>query len=170
MPSVYSWFSDVLGLDISPADLSLTQMAARAVVVLLASLLMVRCAGRRFLGRNAGFDVVLAIILGSVVSRAINGQAAFFPTLGAGFVLCLFHRVLAVAGCRSHLMSRLLKGRDHLLIRDGRIDHAALRRAEFSEDDLLENLRLRGNVGSPQEVVEARLERNGQISVVLKPR
>lgn len=170
MPSVYSWFSDVLGLHTSPAELSFTQMAARGVIVLLTTLVMVRCAGRRFLGRSAGFDVVLAIILGSVVSRAINGQAAFFPTLGAGFVLVFLHRLLAIISCRSHLISRLLKGRDRLLIRDGKIDYEALRGADFSEDDLLEHLRLRGNVASPQEVAEARLERNGQISVVLKSR
>lgn len=170
MHAVYSQFSDVLGLDLPPAHLSLTQMALRGVVVLLASLVMVRCAGRRFLGRNAGFDVVLAIVLGSVVSRAINGQAAFFPTLGAGFVLVFLHRLLAIVSCRSHVLSRLLKGRDRLLIRDGQIDYVALRAAEFSEDDLLENLRLRGNVASARDVAEARLERNGQISVVLKSR
>lgn len=170
MHPVYSWFSDMLGLDTPPADLSFTQMALRGVVVLLASLVMVRCAGRRFLGRSAGFDVVLAIVLGSVVSRAINGQAAFFPTLGAGFVLVFLHRLLAIVSCRSHLASRLLKGSDCLIIRNGQIDYAALRRAEFSEDDLLEHLRLRGNVASPKDVAEARLERNGQISVVLRSR
>lgn len=170
MDSAYLWLSDVLGLDIPPSDLDLGEMSARAVVVLLATLLMVRVAGRRFLGRNAGFDVVLAIVLGSVVSRAINGQAAFFPTLGAGFVLVLVHRLLAVVACRSHFISRLLKGADWMLVRDGQIDYAALRRAEFSEDDLLENLRLRGNIASVHEVAEARLERNGQISVIPKSR
>jgi len=167
---MHEFLNDWLGLDVSVMALTWTQLCARTVVVFAFGLLLVRLADRRFLGRNAGFDVVLAIVLGSVVSRAINGQAAFFPTLGAGFVLVLLHRLLAIVSCRSHVVSRLLKGSDCLLIRDGQIDRVALRRAEFSEDDLLENLRLRGNVASAEDVAEARLERNGQISVVLKSR
>jgi uncharacterized membrane protein YcaP (DUF421 family) len=166
MDTLSHWLTELLGLDRSAADLDFGQMAARAIVLFPCALVMTRVAGKRFLGRSAGFDIVLAIVLGSVISRAINGQAAFFPTLGAGFVLVLFHRLIAIATCRSHFFSVFIKGRDCLIVRDGRVDHAKLRQAEFTHDDLLENLRLRGNVGAISDVAEARLERNGQISVV----
>jgi uncharacterized membrane protein YcaP (DUF421 family) len=170
MHSLAQWFSELLGLGLNSSTLDPLQTAARAVVVFLCSLILVRIADRRFLGRSAGLDIVLAIIFGSVMSRAINGSAPLGSTLSAGLMLAVLHRVLAFIACRSHLLSVILKGRDRLLVRDGQIDHAQLRRADFSADDLLENLRLRGNVGQPQDVAEARLERNGQISVVRRRR
>lgn len=170
MHSLAQWLSDLLGLGLTSPTLAPGQTAARAVVVFLASLVLVRIADRRFLGRSAGFDIVLAIIFGSVMSRAINGSAPLGSTLSAGLMLALLHRLLAFVACRSHLVSVLLKGRDRLLVRDGKVDRAELQRADFTEDDLLENLRLSGNVGHPQDVAEARLERNGQISVVHRRR
>src|SRR3954466_8183222 len=89
----------VLGLHVSAADLTLAQMSARAMVVFVAGLIIVRAADRRFLGRNAGFDVLLAVVLGSVLSRGINGQANFFPTLGASVLLVILHRVVSMLAC-----------------------------------------------------------------------
>lgn len=167
MTLLHGWLNDLLGLDLTPAELGLRQMAFRALIIFPCALAMTRLAGKRFLGRSAGFDVVLAIVLGSVISRGINGQAAFFPTIGVGFVLVLLHRAVALVTMRSHSLALLLKGRDSLLVRDGQIDAEKLRGVEFTEADLLENLRLHG-VGSPAEVAEARLERNGQLSVLKK--
>jgi uncharacterized membrane protein YcaP (DUF421 family) len=167
LATLHSWLNDVLGLDQTGSNLGVAQMAARAIVLFPCALAMTRLAGKRFLGRSAAFDVVLAIVLGSVISRAINGQAAFFPTIGVGFVLVLLHRIVAMASSRWHGLSVLLKGREAMLIRNGQVDRTKLREVEFSDDDLLENLRLEG-LGSPAEVAEARLERNGHVSVLKK--
>jgi uncharacterized membrane protein YcaP (DUF421 family) len=160
------WIDELLGLHTAPADLDLQQMAWRALVVFIVGVALVRLADRRFLGRNAGFDMLLGIVLGSVLSRAVNGQAAFFPTLGASALLVLFHRLLGAAACRSHLLSQLIKGQALPLVHDGKADTAALRKAHMSDDDLEENLRLNGNVESVEAVREARLERNGSVSVI----
>ena len=39
--------------------------------------------------------IVLIVILASVLSRAINGSAGFYATIGASFVLVLLHRIFA---------------------------------------------------------------------------
>ena len=51
------------------------------------------------------------------------------------------------------------------MIENGVVNQETLRRNDFSERDLLENLRLHG-VESPAEVRSARIERNGDVSVV----
>jgi len=51
-------------------------------------------------------------------------------------------------------------------VRDGALDEAAARRNRLSEHDVLEDLRLNGNVAEIGDVVLAVLERNGHISVV----
>jgi uncharacterized membrane protein YcaP (DUF421 family) len=143
-------------------------MSARTLVVFIFGVVLVRVADRRFLGRYAGFDVLLGVVLGSVLSRGINGQAAFFPTLVASAVLVLLHRLLGSLACHSDAFSRLVKGQARVLVKDGRRDRAEMRRCRLSEDDLEEDLRLNGNVPNVEDVLEARLERNGHMSVVPK--
>jgi uncharacterized membrane protein YcaP (DUF421 family) len=164
--SVSQWLDHTLGLSRQAHELGFGHMALRAIVVMTAAIVMVRIGARRFLGKNAAFDATLVVILGSVLSRAINGQAAFFPTIGVSFFLVLLHALVATAAFHSHRFSLLVKGRDRPLIRDGRVIEDELRRSKITYDDLLENLRMQGNVTSPEQVQEARLERNGSVSVV----
>ncbi|MDB6092484.1 MAG: putative rane protein [Verrucomicrobia bacterium] len=158
----------LLGLHRDSADLTFGQMSLRALVVFLWGIVIVRCGDRRLLGRNAGFDVLLVVILGSVLSRGINGQAAFFPTLGVCAVLVFLHHLLAFATLHSDGFSRLVKGTPRTLVRNGEADREEMRRTKFTPDDLDENLRLNGNVSDPAQVREARLERNGTVSVIAK--
>lgn len=69
--------NSLLGLDAD--NLTIWQMSLRAVVVYIAGLAMVRIGEKRFLGKSSAFDVLLSIIIGSVLSRAINGSVHFFP-------------------------------------------------------------------------------------------
>jgi uncharacterized membrane protein YcaP (DUF421 family) len=155
-----------LGITPDGAGLTFFQMSFRAVLVLLWGIILVRIGDRRLLGRNSGFDMLLMVVVGSVLGRAIIGQGAFLPELGACGVMVLLHHLLAVVACHSDAVSRLLKGRPLLLVRNGAIDRQAMRRGRITPDDLEENLRLNGNVCAAAEAREARLERNGSISVV----
>src|SRR5919197_3587456 len=96
--------SAVLGLGREATALTFTQISLRAVVVFAAALAIVRCGDRRFLSQKTAFDAVLGFILASMLARAVNGTAAFFPTLGGGFVLVLLHRLLASWSRRSHIV------------------------------------------------------------------
>lgn len=160
----------LLGLHIPPAGLSFSQMALRGLVVFVFGTVIVRLGDRRLLGKNATFDMLLLVVLGSVLSRAVNGQAAFFPTLGVSGLLVLFHHFVAVVSCRFPTVSWLVKGQARVVVKDGVIDQSELARCRISADDLDENLRVNGNVSEIHEVGEARLERNGIISVVRRKR
>lgn len=166
MNDVQEIFTHLLGLDVGPAELSFGQMAARAVVVFMWILVLLNVADLRLVGKISGSDALSLVVLGSILSRAINGQAAFFPTLGVSGLLVLLHRGLMAVAYHSHWISLMAKRRDTVLVRNGKIDWAAMRRANITEDDLLENLRLNGNVGTIAEVKEARFERSGTISVL----
>ena len=158
----------LLGLNVDVGDLDFSQMACRTLVVFTWALLLARLADRRLLGHIAGFDIVVLVVLGSVLSRGINGQAAFFPTLGASALLVGLHHVVATVALHSHRFSCLVKGKPKVLVRDGRVDEDALRATKITRDDLEENLRLHGGVTDLARVAEARLERNGSVSVVKK--
>jgi uncharacterized membrane protein YcaP (DUF421 family) len=155
---------DILGLDAE--ELNVWHMAVRAVVVYISALLMVRIGEKRFLGKNTAFDVILGIIFGSVVSRAITGSSEFFPTLGAGLVLVVLHWLFAVLSFYSDWFGTWVKGSHRLLVENGHIQWDAMRKSHISEKDLMSALRSQANVASLEEVKEARLERSGDISVI----
>ena len=160
-------FTDhLLGLSLDATELEFSHMAWRAFVVFCVAVLLTRLGARRLFSHGAGFDIMVAVVLGSVLSRAINGQAAFLPTLGASALLVALHHVLATLTFQAHWLSVLVKGRPHVLVRNGQVDREQMRRTKITDDDLDENLRLHGNAGELSEVAEARLERNGSVSVV----
>jgi uncharacterized membrane protein YcaP (DUF421 family) len=154
-----------LGLGAGEEQLNAAQMALRAVVVYVVTVIIVRLGKKRFMGKGTAFDVILGIMLGSVVSRAITGTAPFFPTLAAAGVLVAMHWLLSGVALRWHGFGVAFKGHERFLIRDGQIDWATLRKAHMSERDLWEDLRGKG-VSRLEQVAEARLERSGELSVI----
>ena len=158
--------ADLLGLHVPPKDLDLLQVCLRGVIVFIVTLVMVRVADKRFLAKMAPFDVILSFILASMIARAVNGSAPFFPTLAAGFVLVLLHRLLAVLAFHWSTFGRWIKGEPDLLVKDGQPQSQVLRRYGITETDLLEELRLNGNLETLQQVKKAMIERNGHVSVI----
>ena len=163
---VWAAFCQALGIGLNGRDLTSTQMGLRAAVVYLAWLAAVRFADNRLLGRYSPFDVVLAVILGAVLGRAINGSTPFFETLIAGAVLVGMHWILTIVSSHSHAFGNLVKGKERLLVWNGEVQRVEMRRNHLSDRDLLEMLRLKGNVADPRSVAAAYLERNGEISVL----
>lgn len=163
---LWSSVSDVRGIGGPPLSLAPGQIALRAAFIYAFGLAAVRLADKRVLGKNTAFDVVVGVVLGSVLSRAINGNAPVFSSLAGVVVLLLLHWMFAFLSSRSHGLSVLLKGNARPLVRDGHILWEEMRRNHISEGDLLEMLRLRGRLADPREVGQACLERNGEISAI----
>ena len=147
------------------ADLAWWQMSARAALIFAFGLILVRAAGKRVFGKWTAIDIVLSIVIGSNLSRALTGAAPFVETLIATAVLVLLHSLLIAASVRWPRLGHMLKGRGVRLVRDGEVDHAALRRHGIGEQDLQEALREAG-LDDASKVREAYLERNGDISVL----
>lgn len=162
-------FADwLLGLSARHAeDLTLAQTCLRAAVVYFVLIAYLRFGKKRFLGQATAFDTVLIIVIGSLASRAISGTAPFFSSLAATFTLVAAHWVISYFTESSNALADFIKGEDTVLIRNGRIDHKALKAAHMSEDDLAEDLRQQG-VDDPKKVRQARLERSGKVSVIEK--
>jgi len=156
-----------MGLQAEPKDLTFTQISIRGIIVLVATLAMIRLGDRRSLAKKSAFDAVLIVILASVLARAINGSAPFFPTIGASFVIVLVHRVVALASCHWHGLALLIKGRPQILVRDGNYQRKAMVRNHLSPDDVQEDMRLNAKIEDIEKVRIARLERSGDLSFIL---
>lgn len=159
-----SWLTVLLGGDFPEKPLGLGQVAARAGVIYLLGLLLVRFGKSRLLSGATALDVVLVVVLGSLLSRGINGNASLTGTIMACAVLVAIHWSMTRLACRWHWLGGIVKGHSQLLVENGRVHWDAMRRSHISEQDLLGELRLRANVDDLEEIARAYKERSGQIS------
>jgi len=155
-----------MGIDKEAHLLSVGEMATRAFVMHHCALVIVRLGARRFMGKSSPFDLVVGIMVGSVFSRAITGQSPFLPTVAAGAMLIGTHWAFASLAFRSERFSALIKGKAHVLIRDGKIVWDQMRKQHIGKHDLMESLRLQGKVEDAEQVRLAVIERSGSISVL----
>lgn len=147
--------------------IGIVQMGVRGLVVFVIGLVFVRLAGKRLFGKWDALDIVIAVIIGSNLSRAMTGSAPFGPTLLTTALLIGLHAVLASLAARVPALGRVMKGRAVTLVRDGEIDVQACRRSGVGSRDLEQAFRLAGHVDAAT-VDAAWLERNGEISVIGK--
>jgi len=168
MNALWNSFETLLGLSVEPKNLTFVQISLRGIIVFLATLAMVRFGHKRSLSHKTPFDAVLLVILASVLSRAINGSAAFFATIGGGVVLVLLHRVFAHLAYYSHGFGILVKGQPNIIVRDGECDFRMMRRNHISTHDLEEDMRLDAHLDDLSKVRVARIERSGDISFIKK--
>lgn len=161
---------DVLGTSFGKpgGSLGAGAMVLRAMVVYLAGLALVRLAAKRLLGRLTAFDAVVGVLIGSVLGRAVNGSAPFGPTLIACAALTILHRLTAVTAFHFDGFGTIVKGRPRALIRRGEIQWTGMKKSHLTERDLLEMVRLRAHSTKISDVEEAWLERNGDVSVILR--
>ena len=166
MNAFWNFIGPLLGLGADPKDLTFIQISLRGVVVFIATLIMIRLGHKRSLSRKTAFDAVLLVILASVLSRAINGSAAFFATLGGGLVLVLLHRLLAFIAYQSHWFGCLIKGSPEVIVEDGDFVLKTMRRNHISTHDVEEDMRLSLRDDDLSKVKKARVERSGDISFI----
>jgi uncharacterized membrane protein YcaP (DUF421 family) len=159
-------FQILLGLGRDVGDVDAFQMTLRTIVIYAYSLAIIRIGSKRFLSQGSAFDVIVGIMLGSVMSRAINGSAPFFPTLLAGFVLVGMHWLLATLAFHINWFGPFVKGNPVLLIKDGHVQQQGMRQAGLSDHDLRQALRMQNDHTDPAKIRLAYLERSGSISVI----
>jgi uncharacterized membrane protein YcaP (DUF421 family) len=155
-----------LGLGVEPKELTFLQISLRGIIVFVATLVMVRLSSKRSLAEKTAFDAVLLVIIASVLARAINGSAAFWPTLGTGFVLVVIHRLFGVAAYYSHSFGILIKGKAVVLVEKGKLQRKNMWLNHISEHDLEEDMRLDAAIEDFSKIEVARVERSGDISFI----
>ena len=144
------------------------QDALRTVLVYVAALAVVRFGSKRFLSQATAFDVIVAIMLGSIMSRAVDGSSPVLPTLLIAGVLVGVHWLFALLAYHTSWFGKLVKGTRVLLIKDGEVQESGMREGIITLDDLTQALRMQTKQTDPSKVKVAYLERNGQISVITK--
>ncbi len=72
MNAFSNFLGPLLGLGYEAKNLTFIQISLRAVIIFLATLIMVRLGHKRSLARKSAFDAVLIVILASFLARAVK--------------------------------------------------------------------------------------------------
>jgi uncharacterized membrane protein YcaP (DUF421 family) len=147
-------------------EIGVWEKVLRSVVVYLFVLLAFRFTGKRQVGQLTPFDLVVLLIISNVVQNAVIGpdNSLGGGLLGAAVILGLNYAVVELT-FRSKRLRRLIEATPTLLIHNGQILHANLRKERLSLDDLHAALR-RNGIADAEHVRVAVLEENGGISVI----
>jgi len=149
-------------------ELSIIHILVRSALIYVVGIALVRIGKKRFLGKIAAFDTVLAIVIGSLLSRAVTEADYFFKLLAACLLLILFHRAFSVIAAYSDKFGNWIKGHDRVILRDGELLRDAMKESDLSEQDVMQSLRLNANTDDVSKIRVARMERNGDISIIMK--
>ena len=166
LQAVWEQLQSLLGVGRDGGELTALQLVLRTIVVYSFTLAIVRIGSKRFLSQATAFDTVVGIMLGSVMSRAIDGSTPMFLTLLAGAVLVGLHWLIAALALRFGWFGTLVKGNASVLIEEGKINEQGMRDAGLSEHDLTQALRMQNDHTDPADIKKAYLERSGKISVI----
>jgi uncharacterized membrane protein YcaP (DUF421 family) len=144
----------------------LLTIAGRSAIVYVALLMGLRLMGKREIGQMTVFDLVVVLLLANAVQNAMVGpDTSVQGGLVAAFVLLGANRAVAATGLHSVTWGRLIEGNPTVLIQEGRILDAAVRKEHLERAQVEMAMREHG-VASIADVQLAVLETDGSISVV----
>jgi uncharacterized membrane protein YcaP (DUF421 family) len=143
------------------------QECARAALILLFGIALVRVAGRRIFGKWSALDIIVSVVTGSALSRALTGSAPLWGTLAATIVLVALHWLLGKIVAYFPVASHAIEGRAIEIARDGALIEQARRRHAVSQADLEEALHQSSveTVGATRRIL---LEPSGNLSIFKK--
>jgi uncharacterized membrane protein YcaP (DUF421 family) len=141
--------------------------AGRAAGVYVLMLTVIRLLGKRTVGNFSAFDLLVALMLGEVVDEMIYGDVPFLQGTVAIVVIAALSYLDSWLVYYGHGFDTVLEGKPTVVIRDGELDHRGMRAERMNEEDVLGELRIFGLM-EPSRVKEARIETDGEFSVVLK--
>ncbi|HEX5461339.1 MAG TPA: YetF domain-containing protein [Steroidobacteraceae bacterium] len=141
------------------------QELPRAFVVFVFGLVLLRISGRRTFARWSALDIIVSIIMGSSLSRALTGSAPLGGTLLAMILIAFLHWVLARAASRSPRFAHLVEGRAVILGESGNVLPREMQRYNISQTDMQEALRKEG-IADPGQTRQVTLEPSGTITVL----
>lgn len=134
------------------------------IITYAAVIALVRIAGLRSFAKLSAFDFAATIAVGSLIASAAIGSTPLFSGIAA--LVALFAAQMVVAKLRETSAFRSwIDNSPTLLMRDGALDHAAMKRADMIEADLAAQLRKAG-VTDLARVDAVVLETSGDLSVI----
>jgi uncharacterized membrane protein YcaP (DUF421 family) len=136
------------------------------ILAYLALVLLLRVSGKRTLSKMNAFDLIVTVALGSTLATILlSSDVALAEGVTAFVVLILLQFMIAWLSVRSETVSRLVKSEPALLVYQGRMLSAALRRERVVDKEVWAAVRSQG-IADLADVAAVVLETDGTFTVV----
>jgi uncharacterized membrane protein YcaP (DUF421 family) len=142
-----------------------TEIIVRGTLVYLALFVLLRVLPRREMGTIGAADLLVVVLIADAVQNAMGAEHRSVTEGLLLVITILFWSYLIDWLDHRFPQLRLVNGPPQVLIRDGRILRANLKKELVTEDELMSQLREQG-VDNAEEVERAYIEGNGKISVI----
>ena len=140
----------------------------RAVVVYAFVLIFLRATGKRQMGQLAPFDLVLLLLISNTVQNSMNaGDNSLIGGLISAASLLILNFMVGRFTYNNKKLADIVEGRPEVIIHNGHLYDAVLKKEQISHDDLESAIR-RAGCNSIAEVHFAILENNGAITIKKK--
>jgi uncharacterized membrane protein YcaP (DUF421 family) len=140
----------------------------RASVTFAALYLLLRLLGKREIGQLTPFELVVIVVMGDLVQQGVTHND--FSLTGSILAIATFAFWALVMSWATYLSPRLetlLDGRPQVIIQDGELIEANLRRDRITRGEVEAEMRLAG-IARVRDVAWAILETQGKISFIRK--
>ena len=138
----------------------------RATVMFALLFGLLRLMGKRELGQMTPFELVMLVVLGDLIQQGITHND--FSLTGASLAIATFAFWATVLGWISYRWpraERAIEGEPRVLIRDGALIEANMKRDRLTRRELESEMRLAG-IACVRDVAWAILEPEGRISFI----
>lgn len=138
----------------------------QSVILILAGILVLRIAGRKSIAQMTLAQTTVMISIGTIIVQPIAGESVIKAIVSAAiFVISVV--ILEAIQLRSNSFEKLITGKSKIVIRDGVLDVASLKKLRLTVDQLEMRLRNHG-ISKIEDVKTATIEPNGQLGFELK--
>ena len=140
----------------------------RGIVVTIYAVAIFRINLSRIHGEHSPLDLIICIILGAILGRAILNNVPLLPSLIVTTIIILLYHFLVFLAFKSHRFGKYIKGDKIVIIKDGKYLKHNLKSCRITNNDVLQALRLQHGIEDIENIKTAILERCGQISFQMK--
>jgi uncharacterized membrane protein YcaP (DUF421 family) len=143
-------------------------IALRATALFVFMVFLTRIIGRRELSSLSPFDLILLIVLGDALQQGLTqDDYSVTGAIIAVSTIATLQVATSYVSFRSGRARKVLEGLPIVLVQDGSVVEANLKRERMTPDEVEEEMRVQ-QIGSLDQVQWAILETNGTMSFIKK--
>ena len=141
-------------------------IVVRAFFAFIFVFLITRLIGRRELSSLEPFDLILLVVVGDLIQQGVTqSDMSFTGAILATGMFALMVLAVSYVGFRFRRLRPLLDPQPLIVVQDGEVIEANLRKERLTVEELLAEARLQ-KISSLDEVKWAVLEANGRVSFI----
>ena len=143
-------------------------IALRGIVIFFFLVLVTRVMGRRELSSLSPFDLILLVVMGDAIQQGLTqDDYSVTGAIIAVSTIAALQVATSYVSFRSARAREVFEGLPLVLVQDGKLIEANMRRERLDEDEIAAEMRLQ-QIASFDDVAWAILETNGSISFIEK--